>query len=775
MIGNFKVGNTISKTEFSKIKEAIDIITGEKVIIKILRKQLSNSKNKMYRSQNEIQILKSINHQNLLKLYQILEDEKNYYLVTEYANGGTLYEYISNRKKISENTASIFFVQLIYAIEYLESKNIAHRDIKPENLLINNENQLILIDFGLSCQFNNNEYIETPCGSSCYAAPEVLLCPKYNGLKSDIWSCGMVLYAMVCGFLPYDGDNNEEIYKQILTVKLAFPNYISTHLKELLSKLLDVNPNKRPTLEEIKKDAFLNNGITWYKNHFTKITKIYDLKRENINMDIIALMNKYGVKESTNEIIYDILKNKKNNITTIYYLLIQKYGIDYPNQKNNQKKVSKYHLFKIPIQSKINGKDKIKDKILTSDLNKTYTKINCNSNETSNSKKLHSHRNNYIKIDTTSGNNKNGNEKSEYIKLKKNKKTDNLKSLVHMQLTDRNGNVVNINSEKFLNKKLLTMSANRSNVDYPPNFFNKNIEKKRCDKKQMKSNNHSSFNRNSFLEKQFNSTFEKQYNDLKKRKFSSSRKCETSGLLNCVYSKKNRTVSKVNHKIRLIVNNYSKLTKEKLSIFRKNTHLLKIRERAYSGTNKRNTTSRSKKSNLTDDISKFENNISKKNNISFNKISLVKNRNRITKRITKNKLIGIRLDHNNFQKIKSNYLSQRESNTENYILSSIDYKEDCDKNKKKIEKSPYLAIIPSLLNIKQIEKIIKETCSKYKYEFFEIKNNNPLYSCIKDEVRIDIEITNNNDSKSAKIEQKRGGTKNTKEFIKNIILKIGFD
>ena len=218
MIEDYIIERTLNESKYSKVVLAKHKLINEQVTIKILSKSKLNSTKHIIRIQNEIKILESVNHPNLLKLYQTLEDSDNYYLVTKLADGGELFDSIVRKKKISENQASIFFTQLIYALEYLESKNIAHRDIKPENLLINNENELILIDFGLSRFYEKNELIDTPCGSPCYAAPEVLLCPQYNGIMSDIWSSGIVLYAMVCGFLPEEEEeeNNEKLYKKIL-------------------------------------------------------------------------------------------------------------------------------------------------------------------------------------------------------------------------------------------------------------------------------------------------------------------------------------------------------------------------------------------------------------------------------------------------------------------------------------------------------------------------------------------------------------------------------
>ena len=335
MINDFKFIKTIGEGTFGKVKSAIEINTGQKVSIKILNKNMIKGKENIEQINREIKILKTLNHPNLIKLFQIIEDNSHYYIITEYVNGGELFNLIVKNKYLSENLASIFFIQLIYALEFLKLKNISHRDIKPENILIRNNKEILLIDFGLSSQFKEGELINTPCGSPCYAAPEMLLGYNYNGFASDIWSCGIVLFTMVCGYLPYEEETNEKLCKKIFSTKLEIPERITPQCKDLLMKLLEINPKKRPSLEEIKNHKFLNYGVIWYKEHFCKIMKKYELKKENINLDILDNMNKYGIEDSNENIINDILNDKHNKNTMIYYLLLDKYGIDWKYIKDN--------------------------------------------------------------------------------------------------------------------------------------------------------------------------------------------------------------------------------------------------------------------------------------------------------------------------------------------------------------------------------------------------------------------------------------------------------
>ena len=249
-LDQYQIDKTIGEGTFGKVKLGIHIPTGEKVSIKILEKDKIQDKEDSKRISREIKILKLLNHPNIIKIYQIIEDSKNYYIIMEYAKGGELFDYIVKKKHLSEKESSIFFYQLINAIEFIHKKNISHRDIKPENLLLKSNLILTLIDFGLSIQYYDKELLNTPCGSPCYAAPEMIMGKKYNGLYSDLWSCGIVLYAMVCGYLPFEDKDNEKLYRKIINGKLDFPERISFKCKDLIKKILNVNAKKRLSINE---------------------------------------------------------------------------------------------------------------------------------------------------------------------------------------------------------------------------------------------------------------------------------------------------------------------------------------------------------------------------------------------------------------------------------------------------------------------------------------------------------------------------------------------
>ena len=195
---------------------ATHIITGEKVAVKMFDKdKISSDESEKKRLEKEIKIIKVIRHRNIVQLYNVFQTSSTIFIVMEHIHGKELFEIIVKKKKLSELESLFYFQQLISGIEYLGKIGIAHRDLKPENLLIDSKKVLKIADFGLSNIYKKNELLSTPCGSPSYAAPEMLSGNKYNGLNADIWSCGIILYTMLCGRLPFEDKDNEKLYEKI--------------------------------------------------------------------------------------------------------------------------------------------------------------------------------------------------------------------------------------------------------------------------------------------------------------------------------------------------------------------------------------------------------------------------------------------------------------------------------------------------------------------------------------------------------------------------------
>ena len=271
----------LGKGAFSKVKLGINKETKEKVAIKIISKSLIKDLEMSKRINLEIKILKSLNHINIIKLIEIIETSKNYYIITEYCENGELFNHIIDIQRLSEEESSYFFYQLINGLEYIHSKGIVHRDLKPENLLLKKGQILKIIDFGLSNFYNdnNNNLLSTPCGSPSYASPEMISGKKYNGFKRDIWSSGIILFAMLCGFLPFEDNDNFQLFEKIKNGILQFPNFLSQLSKDLIQKILVVEPKERISIQDIKKHQFYLKG----KEIFEEIHKelIKDEEKDN--------------------------------------------------------------------------------------------------------------------------------------------------------------------------------------------------------------------------------------------------------------------------------------------------------------------------------------------------------------------------------------------------------------------------------------------------------------------------------------------------------------
>jgi len=263
-ITNYEFKKDIGEGNFGKVKLGIFKPTGEEFAIKVLNKEKIRKKMKNL-ALRENEIITKLNHINIVLVYCIINTKEDYFIIMEYCKLGELFDYIVKYKRLSEEEASNFFYQLINGVEYIHSQGIAHRDLKPENLLLTEDKVLKIIDFGLSHEFEEEEFLKTKCGSPSYAAPEIISKPNYNGFKIDVWCCGIILYAMLCGYLPFDGDddaqnNNVKLFQNILECEPELPDFLSNISKDLIMRILNPDPEKRITIEQIKKHPFYLKG-----------------------------------------------------------------------------------------------------------------------------------------------------------------------------------------------------------------------------------------------------------------------------------------------------------------------------------------------------------------------------------------------------------------------------------------------------------------------------------------------------------------------------------
>ncbi|KAM7535489.1 hypothetical protein Aperf_G00000088911 [Anoplocephala perfoliata] len=260
-VGKYKLVRTIGKGNFAKVKLAIHMATGVEVAIKIIKKKgLDRAAND--RLKREVSILQKLNHPNIVRLLEIIENEEVICLVQEYANGGEIFDYLVAHGKMHEKEARVKFRQLVSAIDYCHSKNIVHRDLKAENILLDSQLNVKVADFGLANTFTPDQKLSTFCGSPPYAAPELFLGIRYHGPGVDVWSMGVLLFTLVVGHLPFDATDLRELRTKILTVRYNLnKGEVSSDLLALLKKMLVLDPRDRYSLRAIMNDRWLNTGF----------------------------------------------------------------------------------------------------------------------------------------------------------------------------------------------------------------------------------------------------------------------------------------------------------------------------------------------------------------------------------------------------------------------------------------------------------------------------------------------------------------------------------
>ncbi|PWN31029.1 Pkinase-domain-containing protein [Jaminaea rosea] len=262
-IGQYTLQRTLGTGSFGKVKLATHSLTGHRVAMKIINRRKISSMDMGARVKREIQYLKLLRHPHIIKLYEVITTPGDIIMVIEYAPK-ELFQYIVDRGKMPEAEARRFFQQIICAIEYCHRRKIVHRDLKPENLLLDDQNNVKIGDFGLSNIMTDGDFLKTSCGSPNYAAPEVISGKLYAGPEIDIWSCGVILYVMLCGRLPFDDEYIPTLFKKINSGIYSLPSYLSAEASSLLSSMLIVDPVKRITINEIRQLPWFQQDLPRY-------------------------------------------------------------------------------------------------------------------------------------------------------------------------------------------------------------------------------------------------------------------------------------------------------------------------------------------------------------------------------------------------------------------------------------------------------------------------------------------------------------------------------
>lgn len=315
-IGHYILGQTLGVGTFGKVKIGEHQITKHKVAVKILNRQKIKSLDVVGKIRREIQNLKLFRHPHIIKLYQVISTPTDIFMIMEYVSGGELFDYIVKNGKLQEHEARRFFQQIISGVDYCHRHMIVHRDLKPENLLLDHNMHVKIADFGLSNMMMDGEFLRTSCGSPNYAAPEVISGKLYAGPEVDIWSCGVILYALLCGTLPFDDEHVPTLFRKIKSGIFPIPEYLNKSVVNLLCQMLQIDPMKRASIDDIKKHEWFQKDCPAYL-----FPSPVDQDSSVIDTDaVFEVCDKFGVKEA--EVHSALLSGDPHDQLAIAYHLI---------------------------------------------------------------------------------------------------------------------------------------------------------------------------------------------------------------------------------------------------------------------------------------------------------------------------------------------------------------------------------------------------------------------------------------------------------------------
>lgn len=272
LMQRYELGRMLGQGTFAKVYRGRSLRSGQSVAVKVIDKEKVLKVGMIDQIKREISVMRRIRHPNIVELYEVMASKTKIYFVMEYVRGGELFDKVV-KGKLKEESARKYFQQLIGAIDYCHSRGVYHRDLKPENLLLDENGDLKVTDFGLSALFESRRQdglLHTTCGTPAYVAPEVINRRGYDGAKADIWSCGVILFVLLAGYLPFKDPNIMELYKKISKGDFKCPNWFPPEGRKLLVKILDPNPSTRITLDKIKENWWFKKGYKPLENPHTQ-------------------------------------------------------------------------------------------------------------------------------------------------------------------------------------------------------------------------------------------------------------------------------------------------------------------------------------------------------------------------------------------------------------------------------------------------------------------------------------------------------------------------
>ncbi|XP_046383009.1 serine/threonine-protein kinase BRSK2 isoform X2 [Ischnura elegans] len=326
-VGPYRLEKTLGKGQTGLVKLGVHCVLGKKVAIKIInREKLSESV--LMKVEREIAIMKLIDHPHVLGLSDVYENKKYLYLVLEHVSGGELFDYLVKKGRLTPKEARRFFRQIISALDFCHSHSICHRDLKPENLLLDEKNNIKIADFGMASLQPEGSMLETSCGSPHYACPEVIRGEKYDGRKADVWSCGVILYALLVGALPFDDDNLRQLLEKVKRGVFHIPHFVPPDCQNLLRGMIEVNPEKRLTLTDINRHPWVTaggKGELELELPMMEVVQTHVIPSlEAMDTDVLQAISSLGCFKDREGLIRELLSPSHNTEKVIYYLLLER-------------------------------------------------------------------------------------------------------------------------------------------------------------------------------------------------------------------------------------------------------------------------------------------------------------------------------------------------------------------------------------------------------------------------------------------------------------------
>ncbi|CAK9164108.1 unnamed protein product [Ilex paraguariensis] len=263
LMERYELGRLLGQGTFAKVYYARSLKTGQSVAIKVVDKEKVLRVGLVDQIKREISVMRLVRHPNIVQLFEVMATKAKIYFVMEYAKGGELFDKVA-KGKLKEDVARKYFQQLINAVDFCHSRGVYHRDLKPENLLLDENENLKVSDFGLSAFAESKRQdglLHTTCGTPAYVAPEVINRKGYDGVKADIWSCGVILFVLLAGYLPFHDSNLMEMYRKIGKAEYKCPNWFPPEVRRLLLRILDPNPTTRISISKIKENSWFKRGL----------------------------------------------------------------------------------------------------------------------------------------------------------------------------------------------------------------------------------------------------------------------------------------------------------------------------------------------------------------------------------------------------------------------------------------------------------------------------------------------------------------------------------